>query len=126
MLINSQESLSQQNFKHILELYENDLPSFVCFNSEIDLLQHQWKATPKLTALHNTPDQNVAHTDCDLFPDVHTSLCIMGTLPVTSCECQHSIRMLQVIKSPLRSIMLQEHLIGLGLVASFLSISCYH
>ncbi len=116
MLVNSQESISQNNLNHILELYENDLPSFVCFNSELDLWQHKWKATPELAATLNTPEKALVHTDCDFFPNVHTLLCIMGTLPVTSCECERSISMLQLIESPLRSTMKQERLNGLAML----------
>ena len=116
MLINSRESLSQQNCKHILELYENDLPSFACFNSELDLWQQKWKATPELAAMLNTPEKTLARTDCDFFPNVHTVLCIMGTLPVTSCECEHLINMLRLIKPLLRSTMKQEHLNGLAML----------
>ncbi len=40
----------------------------------------------------------------------------MGTLPVTSCECERSISMLQLIESPLRSTMKQERLNGLAML----------
>ena len=88
----------------------------MCFNSELDLWQHKWKATPELAATLNTPEKALVHTDCDFFPNVHTLLCIMGTLPVTSCECERSISMLRLIKSPLRSTMKQEQLHGLAML----------
>ena len=113
MLINSRESLSQQNFKHILELYDNDIPSFMCFNSELDLSQHKWKASPELAATLNTSEKTLAHTDCDFFTNVHIVLC---KLPVTSCECERSISMLRLIKSPLGNTMKQERLNGLAML----------
>ena len=42
----------------------------------------------------NTPEKALDHADCDFFPNINTLLCIMGTLPVTSCECERSISML--------------------------------
>ncbi len=38
----------------------------------------------------------------------------MGTLPVTSCECERSISMLKLIKTSLRSSMGQDRLNGLA------------
>ena len=52
----------------------------------------------------NTPSK-VQHTDSDFFPNIEVLLKIMATLPVTTCECERSISMLTLIKSPLRSSM---------------------
>ncbi len=40
----------------------------------------------------------------------------MGTLPVTSCECERSISMLKLIKTSLRSSMGQDRLNGLAIL----------
>ena len=85
---------SRQNFKYMLELYGDDLPLFLCFASELDLWQHKWKVDSELGSTLNTLEKALDHADCDFFPNIHTFLCIMGTLPVTSCECEHSISML--------------------------------
>ena len=42
----------------------------------------------------------------------------MATLPVTSCECEHSISLLRLVKSSLRSSMGQNRLNGLALLHS--------
>ena len=107
---------SRQNFKYILELYGDDLPLFLCFASELDLWQHKWKVDSELGSTLNTPEKALDHADCDFFPNIHTLLCMMGTLPVTSCECERSISMLRLIKSPLRSTMGQERLNGLAML----------
>ncbi len=49
------------------------------------------------------------------FP-IFTLLCIMGTLPVTSCECERSISTLKLIKTSLRSSMGQDRLNGLAML----------
>ena len=48
----------------------------------------------QMEGLGSTLNTPVDHADCDFFPNIHTLLCIMGTLPVTSCECECSISML--------------------------------
>ena len=78
----------------MLELYGDDLPLFLCFASELDLWQHKWKVDSEFGSTLNTLEKALDHADCDFFPNIHTFLCIMGALPVTSCECEHSISML--------------------------------
>ncbi len=63
-----------------------------------------------------TPEKSLVHADCDFFPNIHTLFCIMGTLPVTSCECERSISMLKLIKTSLRSSMGQDRLNGLAML----------
>ena len=116
VIVISSEVLHPENFKHILDLYKDDLPSFVCFNSELDLWQHKWKADSELASNLCTPEKSLVYADSDFFPNIHTLLCIMGTLPVTSCECERSISMLKLLKSPLRSTMGQERLNGLAML----------
>ena len=41
---------------------------------------------------------------------------LAATIPVTSCECERSISMLRLIKTPLRSTMTQERLNGLAMM----------
>ena len=85
-------------------------------NSELDLWQHKWKSDSELAVSLCTPEKSLVHADCDFFPNIHTLLCIMGTLPVTSCECERSISMLKLIKTSLRSSMGQDRLNGLAML----------
>ena len=41
---------------------------------------------------------------------------ILATLPITSCECEHSISALRILKDYKRSTMVEEGLNGLGLM----------
>ena len=47
---------------------------------------------------------------------------MMATLPVTSCECERSISMLRLVKSPLRSSMGQDRLNGLAMLYYYRSV----
>ena len=58
--------------------------------------QHKWSSQTEVSAL-NTPEKALKHADGDFPPK------IMETLPVTSCDCERSISMLRLIKTPLRS-----------------------
>ena len=113
VIVKHSEFLSQRNFQHILNLYSDDLPSFVCFNSELDLRQHKWMADSDLASTLNTPKKTLEQTDPDFFPNMYTLFCIKGTLPVTSCECERSISMLKLIKV---STLGQECLNGLAML----------
>ena len=116
VIASNSDFLSPEKFEHVNELYSDDLPSFVCFHSELDLWQHKWKANSELAFSICTPEKALEHADADFFPNIQTLLCIMGTLPVTSCECERSISMLKLIKSPLRSTMGQGRLNGLAML----------
>ena len=107
---------SQKDFANVLELYQDDLPSSISFETEIDLWQCKWKSEPQLAIELSTPEKALTNSDSDFFPNIHTLLKIMATLPVTSCECERSFSMLKLVKSPLRSTMKQDRLNGLAML----------
>ena len=51
-----------------------------------------------------------------MFPNIHTLLRLICTLPVTSSECEHSISFLHRLKMYLCSTMGQERMTGLALM----------
>lgn len=104
------------DFKNILKVCDDDLPSSVSFQSELQLWQQKWASENEIAAELNNPEKVLAHTDDDFFPNIHVLLRIMGTLPVTSCECERSISMLRILKTPLRSTMTQDRLNALAML----------
>ena len=86
------------------------------FNVEFDLWKHKWLSEPQLASELDTPGKALAHSDGDFFPNICVLLKIMATLPVTSCECERSISMLKLLKTPLRSTMGQDRLNGLAML----------
>ena len=52
----------------------------------------------------------------DGFQNIKVALRILGTLPVTSCECERSISALRRLKTYTRSTMLEDRLNGLALM----------
>ena len=99
----------------LLRFYE-DIPLQSAFDSEFTIWKHKWENQTQLASELNTPEKALSHTDKDFFPNIHVLLNIMASLPVTSCECERSISMLRLIKTPLRSTMGQQRLNGLALL----------
>ena len=112
----SQTTISKDNFKNIVQLYEDDLPSLLSFDAELDLWLHHWKAEPELASELNTPGKTLQYADKDFYPNINVLLRIMVTIPVTSCECERSISLLGRIKTSLRSTMGQGRLNGLAML----------
>ena len=62
------------------------------------------------------PSETLVQCDYNYFPNIHTLLKIVCTLPVTSCSCERSISGLKRLKTYLRSTMGQERLNGLAMM----------
>lgn len=54
----------------------------------------------------------------DTFPNVETALRIFLTLPITNCTGERSFSVLKRLKSPLRSVLVQEKLSSLALLCN--------
>ena len=50
------------------------------------------------------------------FENIKVALLILGTLPITSCECERSISALRRLKNYSRSTMVDDRLNGLALM----------
>ena len=50
------------------------------------------------------------------FPNIHTAMQILATLPVTTCSCERSISVLRRLKTYLRNSIAQNRLNGLALL----------
>ena len=50
------------------------------------------------------------------FENIKLILCILGTLPITSCECERSISALRNLKNYKRSTMVEDRLNGLAMM----------
>ena len=102
--------LRPEKFSSLLQLYGSDLPSVNSFDVELDLWQNKWTGDPEQAKELDTPEKVLAHVDCDYFPNIHTLIVIVATLPVTSCECEWSISVLKLVKTTLRSTTTENQL----------------
>ena len=91
------------------EFSENDLPS----PHEVDVELLRWKRKWCSTEDADLPTsalQTLAACDREFFPNIHTLISILCTLPITltSAECERSFRTLRRLKTYLRSTMSSE------------------
>ena len=103
--------------KHVVDLatvYEGDLPSVDNIDMEIVCWETKWK--DHVGELPSKPKETLLYCDYNYFPNIHTLLRIICTLPVTSCSCERSISGLKRLKTYMRSTMGQERLNGLAMM----------
>ena len=108
--------IDRDTFQSVFHLYEDDFPALLSLDAELNLRQQHWTAYLDLASQLNTAEKALCHADKDFHPNINVLLRIMVTLPVTSCECEHSISLLRLVKSSLRSSMGQNRLNGLALL----------
>ena len=108
------EDLSSK-VQQLVELYENDLPSPECVDSELHSWQLKWQKKLKEhgeASLPSSPTLTIRQAS-SIFPNIISLLKILCTLPVTSCSAERSFSELKRIKTPFRSAMTTTRLSGL-------------
>ena len=69
------------------------------------------------TAIPNNLVQSHSACDIDSFPNVHRLLLIGCTLPISSAEAERSFSLMKRIKTCTRSIMTEQRLSDLAIIA---------
>ena len=104
----------EEEFKTVSTFYIDDLPNPLALDAELSLWKTYW-----VTFTGPRPS-NIASTlkaiSFDGFENIKVLLRILGTLPITSCECERSISQLRILKDYKRSTMVEERLNGLALM----------
>lgn len=104
--------------KQLAKLYENDLPSPECIESELHSWQVKWQKQLKEhgeASLPSSPTLTIRQVS-SLFPNINTLFRILCTLPVTTCSAERSFSGLKRIKTPFRLAMTTTRLSGLSLL----------
>ena len=57
------------------------------------------------------------HCDISLFPNLHVLFKVFISMPVTSCTAERSFSKLRLLKTDMRSVMVEDRLNGLALMA---------
>lgn len=102
------------SFLKFCQAYESLLPSMVSLEAEIQLWDTKWRRCED--ACPATLQDTLKTMDKDMYPNIHKALIIQGTIPVTTCECERSVRALRRLKTYNRSTMTQSRLNGLALM----------
>ena len=108
-----------------LDVYQSTITDFADIAGELDLWQKYWEGEFKTpSALLEQQCASIAEVlkKCEVddlkttFPMIYECLRILGTVPVTTCECERSISVLRRLKSYLRSTMSQDRFTSLALL----------
>jgi len=97
----------------VVGMYSDDLPSSADLSAELHMWQRLW------VNVSEKPDTVVTALkacNVELFPNVHTLLTIMATLPVTSCETERTFSQLRLLKTYTRNSLGEDRLTGLALM----------
>ncbi|XP_028394498.1 52 kDa repressor of the inhibitor of the protein kinase-like [Dendronephthya gigantea] len=101
----------KENFKIVANFYYDDLPNPLAL---LSLWDTYWKT------YEGPHPSNIATTlkavSFEGFENIKVILRILGTLPITSCECERSISSLRNLKNYLRSTMVEKRLNGFALM----------
>ena len=99
-------------FMEFAQIYRDDLPEMESLKAEMDIWGMYWlqKFSEKL------PDHISTTLKETTFPNIYTALCILGTIPITTCQCEHSVSALRRLKTYMRGTMPQERLNELALL----------
>ena len=103
-----------QQFHNFFNFYEDDMTNPYSIDAELELWGKYWV---DYKGCH--PDSVGQTLKCmphGVFNNIETSLGILATLPVRSCECERSLSALRRLKNYSRSTMLENRLNGLALL----------
>ena len=89
------------DIKAALDFYENDLPSPQIVDVELLRWKRKWCSTED-AGLPTSAVQKIAACDREFFPNIHTLIPILCTLPITSAECERSFSTVRRLKTYLR------------------------
>ena len=107
--------LVPEDLAKAVDLFKDDLPHAVIFNTEYDSWVRHWKECSSAAV----PDTLIgALKECSLlaYPNVNALLNLALTLPITSCESERSFSQLQLIKTARRATISETRLSSLALI----------
>ena len=95
--------------------YILDVPHPLDIEAELDIWKVFWDNKEK-SCLPDRLYKTLKEINPKVFPNIHTALKILATLPITTCEAERSISVIRRLKAYLRSTMTQTRFNGLALL----------
>ena len=96
--------------------YYEDFPNFHGLDAELDLSFNFWNCAKFKNNLLDSASVTLKRVDSLAFPNIYLVLKLLGTLPITTCECEWSFSSLRIVKTWDRSTMANARLNGLALL----------
>lgn len=98
-----------------LDHYILDVPHPLGIESELDKWKVFWD-NKENSCLPDRLYKTLKEVNPKVFPNIHTTLKILATLPITTCEAERSISVIRRLKTYLRSTMTQARFNRLALL----------
>ncbi|XP_065664449.1 52 kDa repressor of the inhibitor of the protein kinase-like [Hydra vulgaris] len=104
----------RKQFETFCDFYIDDFPNISALNGELVLWEKYWES------FSGTIPDNISLTlkmiSFPGFENIKIASRILGTLPVTSCECEMSFSVMRRLKDYMRTTMSEDRLNGLALM----------
>ncbi|GAU88597.1 hypothetical protein RvY_01267 [Ramazzottius varieornatus] len=115
LLRNKQDITGAASFSPVIDMYRTDLSSPEDFPSELTRWVNQWRG--HIGHLPHTVSEALKNFPRRLYPNIRVLLDIFAVVPVTTASNERSFSGLKRIKTRLRTVMLQDRLNALALIA---------
>ena len=96
--------------------YYEDFPNFNGLDAELDIWFNFCDCAKFKSSLPDSVSVTLKRVDSLAFPNINLALKLLGTLPITTCECEQSFSSLRIVKTWDRSTMTNARLNGLALL----------
>ena len=84
-------------FQKFASFYEEDLPNPLALDGELELWHMFW-AKNSCEGSSNNVGLTLKAVNFDSFANIKVTLRILATLPLTSCECEHTFSAMRRLK----------------------------
>ena len=112
----NESSDRKREFMVFANYYYEEFPNSNGFDADLDLLFKLWVCAKLKNNLPDFVSVTLKRVDSLAFPNIHLALKLLGTWPITTCECEQSFLSLRIVKSWNRSTMTNARLNGLVLL----------
>ncbi|XP_047144768.2 52 kDa repressor of the inhibitor of the protein kinase-like [Hydra vulgaris] len=111
---NKEKCFWKLEFMDFLHFYISDMPHPTSIHAELDLCETFWN---NQSVIPSTITETLKSIDMRGFPDIREGFLIMGTIPITTCECERSISVICRLKTFMRSRMTESRFNSLALMS---------
>ena len=104
----------KEEFMVFTNAYLEDFPTFTGLAADLDLWYNFWDEIKYKNDFAYSISVTLKRVDTLTFPNIYLALKVLGTLPITTCQCERSFSSLRSIKTGDRSTMANVTLNGLA------------
>ena len=105
----------KDDMKPFFDLYEIDFVEYGRINAELHMWQMFWEKKQTNNEYYEI-NQLLKITNKKMFPGIYNCLKILGTIPVSSSECERTISVLRRLKTYQRNTMGQKRFSSLAML----------